>query len=241
MSARSDFMPVQYVELFASVQDSIPQWPIEHAKAIVEETLKSEHGLAFEDVFESIDPLALGCASIGQVHRAVLKDEWVNSDAKYSGGKEVAVKIMHPDARQRFTYDFQVFKWLTRVAMPGWRPLVDELERRLMIEFDYHNEAAALARVRENIDKSPYRRRVRIPQPYQSLCCKHLLVMELLDGKKLTDAIEDKVAWIFGGDREKAEALLAKRQKGGLFCLFFRVCSRFAADDFFLEFRVRQQ
>jgi predicted unusual protein kinase regulating ubiquinone biosynthesis (AarF/ABC1/UbiB family) len=131
MSSRSDFMPVQYVEVFSTVQDSIPQWPIEEAIAIVRDSLKHEYGLEYEDVFETIDPIAVGCASIGQVHRAVLRDEWVNADPSYSGGKEVAVKIMHPDAKKRFACDFQVFKWLTRVAMPGCMLLCNEIHHPL--------------------------------------------------------------------------------------------------------------
>lgn len=66
MSSRSDFMPVQYVELFSTLQDSIPQWPIEQALAIVRDSLQNELGLNYEDVFESIDEVALGCASIGR-------------------------------------------------------------------------------------------------------------------------------------------------------------------------------
>lgn len=210
-------MPVQYVELFATLQDSIPQWPIEQAIGIVRESLKSEWGLDYNDVFESIDEVALGCASIGQVHRAVLKDAFVNADPSYTGGKTVAIKIMHPEAKQRFECDFQVFRWLTRVAMPGWSPMLTELQKRLMTEFDYHNEANNLITVRNNLLKSPYSKRIRMPQTYTALTCKHVLVMELLNGKKLTDAIKDRLSTVMGGDKEKAAELLAQRQKEVLF------------------------
>ena len=59
-------MPVQYVELYSTLQDSIPQWPIEQALAIVRDSLQNELGLNYEDVFEYIDEVALGCASIGR-------------------------------------------------------------------------------------------------------------------------------------------------------------------------------
>ena len=144
----------------------------------------------------------------------MLKDAFVNADPKYTGGKTVAIKIMHPEAKQRFQCDFQVFKWLTRLAMPGWSPLLLELQKRLMTEFDYHNEANNLFIVRENLLKSQYRKRVRMPQPYMRLCCKHILVMEMLNGKKLTDAIQDRLADLLGGDKETAADLLAQRQRG---------------------------
>jgi predicted unusual protein kinase regulating ubiquinone biosynthesis (AarF/ABC1/UbiB family) len=202
------------VERFATLQDQLPQWPIEQAVAIVKDSLKSEWGLEYDDVFESIDADALGSASIGQVHKAILKKKWVDADPNYTGGEKVAVKIMHPDAKFRFNCDFQVFRWLCRVAMPGWEPFLAELQKRLMSEFDYHNEAKSLNLVRNNIIRSPYRNRVRVPQPYKSLTCTHVLVMELLEGKKLNDAIEDKLSTFFGGDKEKAHELLAKKQRG---------------------------
>jgi hypothetical protein len=86
-----------------------------------------------------------------------------------------------------------------------------------MCEFDYHNEANSLSTVRENLIRSPYRKRVRVPQPYNNLCCKHLLVMEFLHGKKLTDDIEDKLAAIIG-NKDQAAELLAKKQKGAYLC-----------------------
>lgn len=210
-------MPVQYIEKFSTVQDSIPQWPIEEAIAIVRDSLKSEKKLDYEEVFETIDPVAIGSASIGQVHKAVLKEKWVNADPQYTGGRDIAIKVMHPDAKKRFTCDFQVCRWLFRVAMPGWTVILDELERRLMTEFDYHNEASSLRTVRTNLMKSPYRKRVQVPQPMACLTCKHLLVMELLQGKKLVDAIEDKLSEVLGSNKEKAHELLVAKEKEVLF------------------------
>ena len=122
-------MPSQYIEKFSVVQDSIPQWPMESIKSIVETSLISEHGLEWDEVFESMDPVALGSASIGQVHRAVLKSPCPNEDEAYVGGNTVAVKVMHPGAESRFRCDFQVFRWLSRIALPDWMPFLDELER----------------------------------------------------------------------------------------------------------------
>jgi predicted unusual protein kinase regulating ubiquinone biosynthesis (AarF/ABC1/UbiB family) len=68
--------------------------------------------------------------------------------------------------------------------------------------------------VRNNMMKSPYRRKVRIPQPYVNLCCKHVLVMEMLDGIKFKDSIQLKLARLAGGDKEGVEKFMAQRQKG---------------------------
>jgi predicted unusual protein kinase regulating ubiquinone biosynthesis (AarF/ABC1/UbiB family) len=67
VSSRPDFVPPQYIELFTSAQDSIPQWSVEDVKGVLDETLDTDFGLQFDDVFETMHPVALGSASIGQV------------------------------------------------------------------------------------------------------------------------------------------------------------------------------
>ena len=214
LSARPDFVPRQYVELFSTVQDSIPQWPIEQVEDIVREELQSVYGLDWDDVFESMDPIALGSASIGQVHKAVLKSPWDSIDDRYTGGKVVAVKVMHPGAQDRFRHDFQIFKWLCRVALPGWKPILQELERQIMTEFDYRNEAASLQEVRTNMARTEYAKKICIPQPVPPLCSKHMLVMQMLDGKRLSEAIEDKLVAALGGDRKLAHEFLQRKRDG---------------------------
>ena len=161
------------------MQDAIPQWPAEKVQEIIQHSLSSHYGYNYKDVFESMDPVALGSASIGQVHKAVLTPRF----EKLHNYKEVAVKVMHPDAENRFRYDFQVFRWVCRVALPGWKGLLDELETRFLSEFDYHTEAATLATVRANLVRSPYRRQVYVPEPLPELCTNNVLVMEMIQGK----------------------------------------------------------
>jgi aarF domain-containing kinase len=209
LSARPDILPEQYVSLFSTVQDSLPQWPLRQVQDIVERSLESELGLTWDDVFESMDEQALGSASIGQVHRAVLKNKWAEDSF---GTTQVAVKVMHPGAKTQFAHDFTVFRWLCRVALPEWKGLLDELERRFMSEFDYRDEAASLRDVRKNIMCSPYKSRVCIPQPLEKLCTQHVLVMEMLSGTKLVEKIESKLGAVLRDDK-KAEAFLSARKR----------------------------
>jgi predicted unusual protein kinase regulating ubiquinone biosynthesis (AarF/ABC1/UbiB family) len=214
LSARPDFIPIQYVELFSTVQDSLPPWPASQVKSRVRQALRTERGLELEDVFERIDEECLGSASIGQVHRAVLKSPFDTQKGYKGGNKVVAIKVMSPGAESRFAHDFKVFKWLCRVALPGWKPLLQELERQMMTEFDYLNEAKSLSEIRTNMLKTKYRKCVQIPQPVTNLCCKHLLVMEMLEGKKLAQSIEDKLAAALGGDKQVAQDFLRRKREG---------------------------
>jgi aarF domain-containing kinase len=213
LSVRPDFVPRQYVELFSTVQDAVPQWPYENVDKLVRQSLRHDLGLNWEDVFEDMDHAALGSASIGQCHRAVLKQPW-DKTGGYQGGKVVAVKVMHPGAEKRFYNDFQVFRWLCRIALPGWKPILDELNRQFMTEFDYLNEAINLDEVRINMAKSPYSRYVSVPQPLHALCSKHLLVMEMLDGKKFSDDIEERLAAAMGGNKEASRDFINKKRNG---------------------------
>jgi aarF domain-containing kinase len=116
MSSRADFIPRQYVDVFSSLQDSVPPWENERVKEIIRDSLKTCQGLQLEEVFDSIDEV-LGSASIGQVHKA-----------KLATGETVAVKVMHPNAEKMFRDDFKVFRTLCKVALPGWDPILRELE-----------------------------------------------------------------------------------------------------------------
>jgi ABC1 atypical kinase-like domain len=79
-------------------------------------------------------------------------------------------------------------------------PVLNELERRIMTEFDYRNEAQNLQEIRSNIAASPYARSVYVPQPVSELTCENVLVMEMLEGKKLLESIQDGVTHALGGD-----------------------------------------
>jgi predicted unusual protein kinase regulating ubiquinone biosynthesis (AarF/ABC1/UbiB family) len=194
---------------------------------IVDRTLDSEFGLSFDDVFESMDPVALGSASIGQVHRAKLRHPHADD---YGGGDVVAVKVMHPGAEDRFHHDFQVFRLLCKVALTGWQPILDEFYRQVMTEFDYCREADSLSTVRQHMAQSPYSRRIRIPEPLTKLCTKELLVMEMLNGKKLSDSIEDELAVALGGDKDHASALI-KRKRLGRSGISKRICLKWMEFD----------
>lgn len=203
LSSRADFIPRQYVDVFAQLQDSVPPWEKERVLSIVRDSLMGQ-GLDIDYVFESFDGV-LGSASIGQVHKARLTQRF--------GGSVVACKVMHPNAESRFRNDFKIFKTLCKVVLPGWDPILREIELQMMTEFDYTNEGRNLQKVRSNMLKSPYKNKVKVPYPILDLCSKNLLVMEYLEGKKLAVAIEEKLASILGGDVKMARKVLEAKQQ----------------------------
>ncbi|DAZ93663.1 TPA: hypothetical protein N0F65_012871 [Lagenidium giganteum] len=176
-STRPDFLPKQYIDRAATLQDDAPSKPVEEIRDIIARS----YGKTVEEVFSTIDPEPLGVASIGQAHRAVLKDT----------GEEVAVKVQHPDAETFFRWDIKTIKDFCRLFQPAHLPYLEEVEKQFMTEFDYYKEAQNLEVVRNNIAKSPYAKKVAIPEPKLKLCTKEVLVMEFLRGKKLVEGIQD--------------------------------------------------
>ena len=120
LSSRPDFVPSQYIDLLQTLQDDVP--PLDEVEIIdiVKDSLWRDHGLELDEVFEGGQlEGVLGTASIGQVHKATLTEDFfhkvMDGDA-YRGRRAVAVKVMHLDAEDRFRNDFKILK----VRMCTW-------------------------------------------------------------------------------------------------------------------------
>lgn len=103
---------------------------------------------------------------------------------------------------------------MCRVALPGWSPILPELERQFMTEFDYKTEAANLDSVRKNMLASPFKNRVRVPEPINKFSTRNVLIMEKLEGEKLVSVAENKLTEVLKGDKNLARTLLEARRKG---------------------------
>lgn len=105
-------------------------------------------------------------------------------------------------------------QWLCRLALPGWTPLLLELERQMMTEFDYNREAMNLKTVRRNMMESPYRNKVVVPQPIAKYSTQNVLIMEYLDGTKFEKAIENDLIEALGGDTKLAKSFIREKRTG---------------------------
>jgi aarF domain-containing kinase len=122
-------------------------------------------------VFERWDDIPIGVASIGQVHKAILR----------KNHEEVAVKILVPGIEQRFRSDIATLRAFCQLAMPQHVSGFSEIEKQFLTEFNYIAEADNLNRVRANV-LPKWNKKINIPKPYLELCSRHILVMEYLDG-----------------------------------------------------------
>lgn len=169
---RGDIFPREWIKKFRTLHSDAPYLPISEILPIIEQSLNRP----LDSVFQSIGDKPLGAASIGQVHDAVLLS-----------GEHVVVKIQYPEVAGQFRGDFRNLRLLARLAQPSMEEIIKEMEKQFLSELDYRIEATNLALARENIEKSPYKSKATIPAPYMEFCSKFVLVMEKLDGERLTD------------------------------------------------------
>lgn len=92
--------------------------------AEVRRVVESELGRPREEVFSSFDEIPIGCASIGQAHRATLR----------STGERVVVKVQNPEAERTFRGDVFALRVLVDFFMPQLSPAFDEIAKQFATE-----------------------------------------------------------------------------------------------------------
>jgi predicted unusual protein kinase regulating ubiquinone biosynthesis (AarF/ABC1/UbiB family) len=132
-SAMPEDLAAPYRATLTKLQDSAPPMPASTVDAI----LSRELGVRWRARFKEFDDLPAAAASIGQVHRGVLKD-----------GREVAIKLQYPGAAEALRADLRQLGRLARTFgswVPGLdlKPLIAELQERIGEELDYDREAQA--------------------------------------------------------------------------------------------------
>ncbi len=176
LSTRPDIVPPVLLEELAQLQDQLPGFSSDLAMACIEEDL----GAPVHEHFDSLEREPISAASLGQVHRGVLK-----------GGQPVAVKVQRPGLREQITLDLYIVRniaaWLNRnigLIRSDLVALIDELGQRVFEEMDYLNEAANAERFRELHRNNP---RIAVPAIYRDATSRRVLTMEWIDGVKLTN------------------------------------------------------
>ncbi|KAB8038061.1 hypothetical protein GCL60_12880 [Silvanigrella paludirubra] len=178
LSAREDLLPKSYVEEFKRLCDKVK--PIN--KEIIEKTLENELPAHLLEEIEFFDFNPIGSASIGQVHKALLK-----------GGSSVVFKIQRPDIDIAINNDLAILMTIASIletALPELKLLrptiiVAELRRSLLNELDYSREAANTERMRQFFKNHE---NIHIPVINYKFCTSKILCMSEVTGKKFTES-----------------------------------------------------
>ncbi|MCP3761672.1 AarF/UbiB family protein [Domibacillus sp. A3M-37] len=174
LSTRTDLLPPSWTDPLAKLQNSAPAMPYEAIKKIVE----SEAGQPLEDWLIYMEEIPLGAASIGQVHRAALKD-----------GTEVAIKIRRPGIEPVIRNDVSILRQLANLAernselarQISLKAIIDDFAAALGREMNYRMEAMEAVSVRDLMKE----KRIYVPRIFPEWTTERMLVMEFVSGKSL--------------------------------------------------------
>jgi len=177
LATRPDIIGVEAAHNLLTLQDQLPPAPFDLVYAQIDTSLNKPAA----ELFEYIDPVPVGAASIAQVHRA-----------RTTEGKDVAVKVLRPGIREQFARDIETYEWAAAhlEALGGeaarLRPqlVIANLKRWTLRELDLRREAASASELKDAmVAVEGY----TIPAIDWDRTSGRVLTLEWVDGVKISD------------------------------------------------------
>ena len=205
LSSRVDILPEEYTDELSKLQDQVPPAPFRDiAKRITEELGP------MDEVFSSFDEVPIASASLGQVHKACLRD-----------GDCIVVKVQYPGIEKVIAADIRTLKFVIRILRVLYRQInldviYSEFSRIIYEELNYLQEGKNAETFARNFAKNP---KIKIPIVYWPFTTSTVLTLEYLEGIKITDFEKIDARGI---DRKEVARTLAEAY-----------CQMFFVDGFF--------
>jgi ubiquinone biosynthesis protein len=176
LSTRADLLPPPYLEALARLQDDVEPFSFQE----VEEIVTNELGVRLSKAFARFEAQPVAAASLGQVHRAELRD-----------GRETVVKVQRPGIREVVVKDLDILQgiaeFLDSHTETGQRydfgQILAELRKSLLRELDYRQEARHLITFNGNFREF---KRIVVPLPVEDYSTSRVLTMDYIHGRKIT-------------------------------------------------------
>jgi len=176
LSTRPDIVPQIIIKELIKLQDRVS--PIEFSQIM--EILRKNYGDRLEDIFEYIDPNPLASASISQVHIGYLKN-----------GQKVAIKVKRPNLEELINLDAELMlmivsfleKHFKQVKELNLKGAIIQFKKTTLKEADFSIEAQTMKIFRENFKNVKY---FYIPKVFDEISTKEILVMEFIEGVKIS-------------------------------------------------------
>jgi ubiquinone biosynthesis protein len=176
LSARSDLIPASLQRELSTLRDRAPAIPARTLLARLEQWI----GPSGRDRFVEFETAPVACASVAQVHRALLAD-----------GRRVAVKVRRPGVLSDIELDVAVLRAFSRVLalsrrIQEYEPrrLIEEFASLLLAETDFTLEAKNIEAIGRTFANDTI---VTVPSVVEELSGESILTMDWVEGIPLTD------------------------------------------------------
>lgn len=177
LSTRPDIVGEELADQLKYLQDKLPPFPLEQARAVIEAELEAPLPSLFSEFSEPV-----AAASIAQVHRARVADT----------GADVAVKVLRPGIERAFRKDIDAFYFAARVIevlSPSSRRLrpmdvITHFDGVVAGELDLRLESAAAAEFAANTEKDAG---LSVPKPHWYLSTRQVMTLDWAEGVSLAD------------------------------------------------------
>jgi predicted unusual protein kinase regulating ubiquinone biosynthesis (AarF/ABC1/UbiB family) len=174
LSILGNFLPEAFQKPLEALQDNVPPRPFSE----VQERFLREFGKLPKELFREMDESPVAAASIGQVHRAVLRS-----------GEVVAVKVQHAHIRQTAKVDLEILKKISRLSawifnIKGMDFAYTQVREMIEGELDFSREAQSMKAIAVNLSEES---KFVIPEVYNQFSTSHILVTAWHEGTKITN------------------------------------------------------
>ncbi|MGD0534619.1 MAG: AarF/ABC1/UbiB kinase family protein [Methanoregula sp.] len=174
MSTRTEIFPPELIAQLKKLQDHAKPLPFSEVLGVIQQTCPK-----LEDWFCEVDETPVASASIGQVHRAVLKD-----------GTVVALKVQRPGIPDLIENDLAILQSMAErieAVFPESRMynptgLVQDFATQIRKELDFTRDGRNAERMARNFQNVPG---IHFPKIYWEYSSPHLLVMEFVKGVRI--------------------------------------------------------
>jgi len=204
LSADPDLVPPELAQALATLQTEAPPMPW----ATVKEVLTTQLGKPPDEAYGSFEETPIASASLGQVHRAVLKD-----------GTVVAVKVQYPDIARAIHADLDnlglmVSVLATTSRMTHGKDYFREVQAGLLEELDYQVEAERSRRFAKAVTAFPD---LKVPRVFDELTSERVLTLEFFEGETLKEFI-GRIGTHTNDEKFRISRLLTRATWGPFLC-----------------------
>lgn len=197
LSTRPDLISPAFIAEMRQLQDNVEVDDF----ASVKTTFEEQTGKKLNEVFSFFDETPFASASIGQTHRAILKD-----------GTKVVVKIQHPEVARLIATDLALFRLALRmtkftpdIGAVNPREIFNEIRTSLLNEI---NTEIEIANGQEFYHYNNNDGIIRVPKVYKQYSAQKVLVNSSMPGK----SIKNYLAQPISKDLAVAESQKAERK-----------------------------